>query len=70
MKKGDREAGIAIADQFAEEASTLVNTPVLANSALEDAMRWYSLSARKGSPETKATADINIPAIRAVRKAR
>lgn len=70
MKKGDRIAGFAIADLFAEEASSLISTPVLANSAREDAIRWYNLSARKGTPRTKAVANVSVPAIRVARKGR
>ncbi len=68
MKKGDRIAGLAIADQFAAESSSLAATPVLANSAAEDAVRWYNLAARKGLRRSQSIVEVSVPAIRATRK--
>jgi len=47
---GERAAQIVLAEDFAQEASMLSFAPEAANDALSDAVRWYSLAARRGFP--------------------
>jgi len=49
-KEGERAAQIVLGTEFAKEAQSLTGLPALANQAAEDAVRWYSLAARRGFP--------------------
>lgn len=47
---GERAAQVVLAEDFAQEAAMLSFAPEAANDALSDAVRWYSLAARRGFP--------------------
>ena len=47
---GERAAQIVLGTEFAREAQSLTGIPAAANQAAEDAVRWYSLAARRGFP--------------------
>lgn len=47
---GERAAQIVLGTEFAREAQSLTGFPAAANQAAEDAVRWYSLAARRGYP--------------------
>ncbi len=47
---GERAAQIVLGTEFAKEAQSLTGLPEAANQAAEDAVRWYSLAARRGFP--------------------
>ncbi len=49
-KKGERGAQVTLAADFAREAAQLAFAPAAANDALSDAVRWYSLAAKRGFP--------------------
>lgn len=49
-ESGERAAQVVLGTDFAREAQSLSNMPALANSAAEDAVRWYSQAARRGFP--------------------
>ena len=49
-ENGERAAQVVLAEDFAEEAAMLSFAPEAANDALSDAVRWYSLAARRGFP--------------------
>ncbi len=49
-EQGERAAQITLAAEFAQEASQLAFAPEAANDALSDAVRWYSLAAKRGFP--------------------
>jgi len=47
---GERAAQVALGVEFARESTLLSFSPAAANDALSDAIRWYSLAARRGYP--------------------
>lgn len=47
---GERAAQVVLGSEFAREAQSLYRFPAAANQAAEDAVRWYSLAARRGFP--------------------
>ncbi|PID62033.1 MAG: hypothetical protein CSB44_04640 [Gammaproteobacteria bacterium] len=47
---GQRSAQVALAEEYAREASQLAFAPVAANDALSDAVRMYNLAASRGFP--------------------
>lgn len=49
-QQGERAAQIALGVDFARESMQLGFAPAAANDALSDALRWYSLAARRGFP--------------------
>jgi len=49
-EQGERAAQVALGVDFARESALLSFAPVAANNALSDAIRWYSLAARRGYP--------------------
>lgn len=49
-EQGDRSAQLVLAERFANEAETLAFVPIAANSALSDAVYWYSTAASRGFP--------------------
>ena len=49
-ENGERAAQIVLAEDFAQEAAMLSFSPEAANDALSDAVRWYSMAARRGFP--------------------
>ena len=49
-QQGERAAQVALGVDFARESMQLSFAPAAANDALSDAMRWYSLAARRGYP--------------------
>ena len=49
-EEGERAAQVALGVDFAKEATLLGFAPAAANDALSDAIRWYSLAARRGFP--------------------
>ncbi len=65
--KGDALAGLAMAQQFAKEAQALAIVPALANSAAEDAARWYSLAAQMGALQSRPLNGISLRPLRATR---
>ena len=65
--KGDPLAGLAMAQQFSGEAQKLFEVPVLANSAAEDAARWYSLAARMGALQSQSLNGFSLKPLRATR---
>jgi len=69
-KKGDPIARLAMVHQYSAEAVSVVTIPMLANSALEDAIRSYNLAARIGALKSKSIRGTSVPPIRAVRKRR
>ncbi len=69
-KEGDPLAGLSMANQLSDESQTLASVPVLANSAAEDAARWYSLAARMGALENRPLTRVSVRPLRATRKPR
>lgn len=49
-EQGERAAQITLAEDFAIESTQLAFAPSAANNALSDAIRWYSLAAKRGFP--------------------
>ena len=49
-ENGERAAQVVLAEDFAQEAAMLSFAPEAANDALSDAVRWYSMAARRGFP--------------------
>ena len=49
-ESGERAAQVVLGIEFAREAQSLNGIPAAANQAAEDAVRWYSLAARRGFP--------------------
>lgn len=49
-EQGERAAQVTLAADFAQEAAQLSFAPAAANDALSDAVRWYSLAAKRGFP--------------------
>lgn len=49
-QNGERAAQVALGVDFAKESTQLGFAPAAANEALSDAVRWYSLAARRGFP--------------------
>lgn len=47
---GERLAQVALGDDFADEAQQILFAPEAANSAISDALAWYSLAAQRGFP--------------------
>lgn len=47
---GERLAQVALGDDFADEAQQILFVPEAANSAISDALAWYSLAAQRGFP--------------------
>lgn len=61
-ENGDRLAQLVLAEEFAEEAQQWSAIPDVANDALSDAARWYSLAAKRGYPGAPAV-DKVLPAM-------
>ena len=66
-KTGDSLASLALANRFSSESQSLVALPVLANSAAEDAARWYSLAAQMGALQSRPLAAVSVKPLRAAR---
>jgi len=47
---GERAAQVVLGTEFAKEAQSLTGLTAASNQAAEDAVRWYSLAARRGFP--------------------
>ena len=69
-KQGDPFAGLVLAQQLSREAQALAALPVLANSAAEDAARWYSLAAKMGALQSKSLNGMSVRPLRATRTKR
>jgi|GEM_PF-5163990 len=71
-EEGERAAQVALGVDFVKEATQLGLAPAAANDALSDAIRWYSLAARRGFPGATSLdqSGIRFFPIRAVRDAR
>ncbi len=69
---GERAAQVALGVDFAKEATQLGFAPAAANDALSDAIRWYSLAARRGFPGAPSLdqSGVRFFPIRVVREAR
>ncbi len=67
--KGERLAQVELANEFAAEAQSLTFAPAAANAALSDALKWYSLAAKRGYPGAPAldTSGVSVFPIRVVR---
>lgn len=59
-KKGERAAQVMLAEDFAKEAAMLAFAPAAANDALSDAVRWYSLAAKRGYPGAPSLDDVGV----------
>lgn len=68
-EKGERLAQVELANEFAAEAQLLTFAPAAANAALSDALKWYSLAAKRGFPGSPAldTSGVSVNPIRVVR---
>lgn len=63
----DNLAGLALAHLYSEESQSLANLPVLANSAAEDAARWYSIAARMNPRQSLSIRAVSVKPLRATR---
>ena len=72
--KGERLAQMVLAETLADEAQQLINSPMMANDALSEALSWYAVAARRGQTNDQATLAIDnlipTPVIRAIRAPR
>ncbi len=73
-RKGERLAQMILAETLADEAQQLINSPLMANDALSEALSWYAVAARRGETSDQATLAIDnlipAPVIRAIRRPR
>ena len=67
-KKGNPLAGLALAHKNSKESISLSRIPALANSAAEDAVRWYNLAAKMGARNSISINGLSVPPVRATRK--
>jgi len=70
--KGERLAQMILAEILADEAQQLINSPMMANDALSEALSWYAVAAKRGQTSDQATLAIDnlipTPVIRAIRR--
>lgn len=66
--ESNRLAQMVLAERLAAEAQRWANVPEVANDALSEALEWYAIAARRGTPGTAAIDQI-IPSfpVRALR---
>ena len=68
IRNGNPLAGLALAHKNSKEAQSLAKIPVLANSAAEDAVRWYNLAAQMGALQSQSVNGLNVIPLRATRQ--
>ncbi len=68
-KNGERLAQVALGSDFADEAQQILYVPAAANSAISDALAWYSLAAQRGFPGSLSlsTSGVKFHPVRVVR---
>ena len=57
---GERLAQVALATDYAKEAQMLAFAPAAASAAQSDAIRWYSIAAKRGYPGAPALDRVGI----------
>jgi len=68
-EKGERLAQVVIGNDFAAEAQQLTFAPIAANAALSDALKWFTIAAKRGYPGALSldTAGVSFYPLRVVR---
>ncbi len=53
-QQSDRMAQLVLAERLAEEAQRWANVPGVGNDALSEALEWYAIAAKRGTPGTSS----------------